>query len=282
MFKTIFYYIIIFSNLQITFSFLNFLSHHNLIKYKNDKNNIVVITPTYFRKTQIPDLLRVGLSIKEAQKETNIIWIIVEDHDIIQNNIGKIIGSLKIKNYIYTAIKTQYHSCHRGITQRNYGLNITRNIIYYINDKNNNYYKKQEKNIGDNIMIYFGDDDNTYLPSLFSNIAKNCSRKVCVFNVGLISGRNFEGPKISKTNKKIVIGWHTSWRNDRKYAIDMAGFTFKGSILIEKENLFFQDNTKCGKQEDDFIQKIAENIKKDVEALDTDKILVWHTKSFSS
>ncbi|OBS57397.1 hypothetical protein A6R68_11479, partial [Neotoma lepida] len=46
------------------------------------------------------------------------------------------------------------------------------------------------------------------------------TRKVSVWPVGLVGGRRYERPLV-KNGK--VVGWYTGWREDRPFAIDMAG-----------------------------------------------------------
>lgn len=242
----------------------------NSIAFK--KKNLIIITPTYQHATQIPELLRMAITIDNVKKKNiNIIWTIIEDNKELSKNITILLKSIRFINYIHSYKKSGYRKkCHKGLYQRNYGLKIIRIL-------------STKKNIYNNTMIYFGDDDNTYHPELFLNIIKT-KKKVSIFNVGLIGKKEFEGPKISmdqnnNNNETKIVGWHTSFRN-RKYPIDMAGFAFRAIFIMDK-NFKFDNNAECWKQEDFLLQKIIKNINKDVELIEIKKVLVWHTKTLS-
>lgn len=243
------------------FFFINLIFNYEMYNTNNTDSNLIIITPTYTRITRIPDMLNIGTSIVESK--IPILWIIIEDSENIDDEIIELLKDLNIKNFIYVSKKTnpKMKSYLRGITQRNYALQIIR-----------------EKKIHG--IIYFADDDNTYHPKLFQEIYQHKNvvydnNKIFVFNVGLIAGKKLEGPIVSSSSTKTVVGWNTEYKKNRRFAIDMAGFAFSTNVLYRYHWLRFQENVPKGEQEDNFLRMFVYDWKY-LYPLKTNKVLVWH------
>ena len=114
--------------------------------------------------------------------------------------------------------------------------------------------------------------------------------------MGLVGGGKWEGPICENG---IVKEWHSIWRPDRTFALDMAGFVFTVQAVIDSKARFNQD-WKPGSLETNFASTVAggkegqplkgpwknqkEQVKRRVKGLGNDckKVYVWHTKTTSS
>lgn len=114
-------------------------------------------------------------------------------------------------------------------------------------------------------MVYFADDDNTYSLELFERIRG--TKYASVFTVGLTGGLLHEGPVIqnvclvtkdngillslpffftltfsrarSHAPQGVVSGWHTGWRPQRPFPVDMAGFAINARAFVEHPRASF-------------------------------------------
>ena len=153
----------------------------------------------------------------------------------------------------------------RGWTQRNEALA---------------YVKKYYKNYGTHAVVYFGDDDNSYDLRLFDSYIRNV-KSIGIWAVGLVGGITVEGPKVEKGR---VVKWNAILKPLRNFAIDMAGFAIKLSLILSNNATFGLD---CIDEipEDCFLTQF--NIKKeDLQPFGYNEnpkdILVWHTKTTSA
>ena len=113
-----------------------------------------------------------------------------------------------------------------------------------------------------------------------------------VLPVGLVGGGAYEGPECENG---VVKGYHSLYKPDRTFALDMAGFAFTVQALIDSNAQFSQDWIP-GTLETKFASLVAGGkdgplvgswpsqprfVKERVMALadDCEKVYVWHTKT---
>ncbi|EDL14402.1 beta-1,3-glucuronyltransferase 2 (glucuronosyltransferase S) [Mus musculus] len=124
-------------------------------------------------------------------------------------------------------------------------------------------------------VLFFADDDNTYSLELFQEM--RTTRKVSVWPVGLVGGRRYERPLV-KNGK--VVGWYTGWREDRPFAIDMAGFAVSLQVILSNPKAVFKRRgSQPGMQESDFLKQITTVEELEPKASNCTKVLVWHTRT---
>ncbi|XP_075240095.1 galactosylgalactosylxylosylprotein 3-beta-glucuronosyltransferase 3-like isoform X3 [Convolutriloba macropyga] len=167
---------------------------------------LYVITPTYSRKTQIADLVRLKQTLKLVPK---CAWIVVEDANRTNPLVHRYIEDFP--RLIYINEDSERREVDRGVAQRN------RALVEIVKLK-----------LDTNGALYFADDDNTYDAAFLNQI--RWVKTVGVFNVGLIAGLPFEGPLVSEEGK--VIGWKTGWNGDREFCIDMAGIVINLNFFL--------------------------------------------------
>ncbi|XP_063902180.1 galactosylgalactosylxylosylprotein 3-beta-glucuronosyltransferase 3-like [Zophobas morio] len=216
---------------------------------------IYVITPTYYRSTQIGDLLRLAATLRLVD---NIHWIVVEDSNNISSAVKKLVKDSTV-NFTLLNYKTppSANRIHRGVHQRNFALKTIRSF-------------KVSRGV-----VYFADDDNTYDKRIFNEMRN--TQKVSIWPVGFAGGVDFEGPVVR--NKKIV-KWKTGFARKRKFPTDMASFAFNVTFLSKSPMPKIPDNAKHGHLETDFLmQLINSSDELESKAEDCSKVLVWHTKT---
>lgn len=233
--------------------------------------NFYIITPTYERWTQKPDLTRIAHSffLSALVHNFKFNWIIVEDSKFTQPS--KLLKNFKaewdqfilkhspnqlplIKIELLTAstddrIKLGKEDPNwlwpRGVNQRNKALNFIYNKIDLVETS----------------LIYFADDDNTYDTNLFVNFWKFGQMnfefphdpKVAITPTGIVGGLKWEGPNCAE-NFQPFKKFHTAWKPYRPFPIDMASFILKTSQAVKTKPLF-SSRTRRGYLESDFLIK---------------------------
>ncbi|XP_065186961.1 galactosylgalactosylxylosylprotein 3-beta-glucuronosyltransferase 3-like [Sycon ciliatum] len=231
---------------------------------------IVAITPTFTRPTQKADLTRLSLTLRHVP---NFHWILVEDS---MTKTAKVTRFLSTCGLHYTHLNTRtpedmqlvsreprWHK-HRGVEQRNLGLS-------YILEHADEFLPESQ-----NAIVYFMDDDNTYSLELFDDM--RFIKKVGVWPVGLVGGLLWEGPVC---NSEGVIGFHSLWRTDRFFPMDMAGFAVNLRTLREHSEARLDPSVHFGFLESTFLSLLLSN-RRDLMEPRADlcrKILVWHTRT---
>lgn len=128
-----------------------------MLKFINTKNEIptiYIITPTYFRETQMADLIRLRNTLLIVPK---IVWIIIEDSLTKSDRIATFAmeSNLDIIHLAEKTLKLDKPSnmiAHKGTEQRN-------RAIYWI-----------KENGPKNAVVYFADDDNSYSYKIFEEV----------------------------------------------------------------------------------------------------------------
>lgn len=111
---------------------------------------VYVVTPTYARSTQQPDLTQLAQSLMLAQ--VPIHWILIEDSDMKTKWVSDLLNQTQLPHTHLTIMSDQDSECS-GISQRNAALKWIKGLPH------------EEDGV-----IYFADDDNTYDYRLFSEV----------------------------------------------------------------------------------------------------------------
>lgn len=80
------------------------------------------------------------------------------------------------------------------------------------------------------------------------------TKKVSVWPVGLVGAMKFERPVVE--NGKVV-RFHTGWRPNRPFPIDMAGFAVSLSPVLANPEACFDGNAEMGFLESSFLQNLV-------------------------
>ncbi|XP_035777696.1 galactosylgalactosylxylosylprotein 3-beta-glucuronosyltransferase P-like [Anopheles albimanus] len=217
---------------------------------------LYIITPTYRRPEQIPELTRLGYTLKHVQ---NVLWIVVEDSENCTDSVRHLLDEIGVPYVQITApMPAKYRKQKikpRGVSNRNRALQWIR------------------ANATEGVL-YFADDDNTYNLRLFEQL--RWVRKVAMFPVGLISKFQVSSPIVKNGT---ITGFYDGWVGGRKYALDMAGFAVSVKFLHSRPHA--QMPYKPGYEEDGFLRTLEPFTFSEVDLLASNctEILTWHTQA---
>ncbi|EAA01131.5 AGAP001367-PA [Anopheles gambiae str. PEST] len=217
---------------------------------------LYIITPTYRRPEQIPELTRLGYTLKHVR---NVLWIVVEDSENRTASVTRLLEEIGVPFVQLAApMPAQYRKQKvkpRGVSNRNRALQWIR------------------ANATEG-TLYFADDDNTYNLKLFEQLRH--VRKVAMFPVGLISKYQVSSPVVKNGT---ITGFYDGWLGGRKYPLDMAGFAVSVKFLHKRPKA--QMPFKPGYEEDGFLRSLEPLELKEVELLASNctEILTWHTQA---
>ncbi|XP_071872465.1 glucuronyltransferase P [Bombus fervidus] len=227
------------------------------MKLNKTPEPLYIITPTYRRPEQIPELTRMSHTLMLVK---NIYWLVIEDATVATKQVTRLLERTGLKFEHLTApmpekYKQKKGAKPRGVSNRNRGLQWIR-----ANATNG--------------VFYFADDDNTYDIALFDEIRK--TKRVSMFPVGLCTKFGLSSPIIK--NEKFV-GFYDGWIAGRKFPVDMAGFAVSVKFLLQRPNASMP--FKAGYEEDGFLKSLAPFEPKDIEFLadNCTKVLAWHTQT---
>ncbi|XP_052096132.1 galactosylgalactosylxylosylprotein 3-beta-glucuronosyltransferase 2-like [Mytilus californianus] len=217
---------------------------------------IYVITPTYKRLTQIPELTRLGNTLRNVPA---VHWIVVEEGEGTLEEVRYLLNKIDIKFTYLSA--TRYKNAPKtlkGIHQRNKAIFWLRTNIDMSKDG----------------VVYFADDDNTYDLELFTEMRH--TKKISVWPVGFVSKKKYQTPILE--NGKVVKfdAWNTK---NRKFPIDMAGFALNTKTFYFNDDLYFRTTFQKGYQESSFLEICCTLDDLEPKANECTKVLVWHTKT---
>lgn len=218
---------------------------------------IYVITPTYKRPEQIPELTRLSHTLRLVK---NITWLVIDDAESKSSVVEKLLNKSGIRyEYMLAPMPNEFRSnkkyLPRGVSNRNKGIKWIRN-----NAKTG--------------IIYFADDDNTYDLKLFEEIRK--TKKISMFPVGLVTHLGLSTPIVKNCT---FIGFYDGYYAGRKYPVDFAGFAISVEFLLKSPNATIP--FKAGYEEDLFLKRLLPFSFGDIELLASccTEILVWHTQT---
>ena len=225
---------------------------------------LFIITPTYKRPQQKAELNRLSIVLRLVP---NLHWIVIEDATSKTDLVTNFLLNSGL-NYTHLHVPTPWEerSVFRGRMQRNVALQ---------------WLRDNAKNKPVPGVIYFADDDNTFSPRLFDTMRD--TKLVAVWPVGFGGGIMVEKPIVSKdpfTNELKVVSYDISYRPEREFGVDMAGFAFSYNLLLSRPKAKFdgfEGNVKQGLQEEMFIKHLASD-RSELEPKSVNEVLVWHTK----
>eukprot|EP00525_Craspedostauros_australis_P002467 CAMPEP_0198135060 /NCGR_PEP_ID=MMETSP1442-20131203/60395_1 /TAXON_ID= /ORGANISM="Craspedostauros australis, Strain CCMP3328" /LENGTH=445 /DNA_ID=CAMNT_0043796221 /DNA_START=321 /DNA_END=1658 /DNA_ORIENTATION=- len=256
---------------------------------------IFFITPTYRRKTQMVDMMRIqaamladslegilaasaprppssllssSLHNATAPRRTDrglIYWIIVEDSHNCSKNVRHLlersVGTIPFAHVAEPSPKSQPHS-KRGRSQRNRGMSIVEE--YFLANNRSG-------------IVYFGDDDNGYHVQLFSEMRK--IKRIGTMGVAFVGGATHERCQVNETTGKVDL-MYTNWVAGRRFPIDMASFAFHTDLLKGKKPPRFELVAKPGMSEDQFMGLLIDDVS-EFEPLGDNctRVYTYHVKS---
>ncbi|CAD6996994.1 galactosylgalactosylxylosylprotein 3-beta-glucuronosyltransferase S [Ceratitis capitata] len=217
---------------------------------------IYFVTPTYPRREQAPELIRLAHTLLHVPR---IHWILANDYNACNAYLDGFLVKLGLP---FTHLASPMPEFYRKKKPMPRGVANRRGAIQWI----------RQRNITNGIL-YFGDDDNTYDLRLFSEIRE--TQRVSMFPVGLIEEYSVSGPIVKKGK---VVGFLDSWVAERRWPVDMAGFATNLAYLAEHSNASMP--YKPGYEEDLFLRSIKLNLNIiEPKARNCTEILVWHTQT---
>ncbi|XP_071534977.1 galactosylgalactosylxylosylprotein 3-beta-glucuronosyltransferase P-like [Panulirus ornatus] len=218
---------------------------------------IYVVTPTYKRLEQIPELTRLGQTLMNVPK---VHWIVAEDGRQANPHVLQYLNFTGLPyTYLLTPMPSVYRKLEvihrpRGVANRNGAMEWIR------------------KHATEGVM-YLADDDNTYDIRIFEEM--RYTKRVSMFPVGLVTHLGVSTPVV-KDGK--FAGWYDGWIHGRKFPVDMACFAVSVQYLLSVPDAKMP--YKAGREETGFLTSLQIE-PQDLEfvAENCTKIYVWHTKT---
>ncbi|XP_063220416.1 galactosylgalactosylxylosylprotein 3-beta-glucuronosyltransferase P isoform X2 [Bacillus rossius redtenbacheri] len=218
---------------------------------------LYVITPTYRRPEQIPELTRLAQTLMHVR---NLHWLVVEDAANKTRLVTQLLRKTRLSfDHLLAPMpdvyKTRRGPKPRGVSNRNCGLEWIR----------------ANATSG---VVYFADDDNTYDIELFEEM--RWTTRVSMWPVGLCTKFGLSTPIVIDSK---FAGFYDGWVAGRKFPVDMAGFAVSVQFLLQRPNAKMP--YKPGFEEDGFLKSLApfEPSQIELKANNCSKVLVWHTQT---
>nr|CAD7446688.1 unnamed protein product [Timema bartmani] len=194
---------------------------------------LYIITPTYRRPEQIPELTRMAQTLMHVK---NVHWLVIEDAKNQTRMVTELLERSGISfDHLVAPMpdiyKTRKGPKPRGVSNRNRGLqwlraNATKGVFY------------------------FADDDNTYDIRLFEEI--RTTKRVAMWPVGLCTKTGLSSPVVIDGK---FSGFYDGWVAGRKFPVDMAGFAVSVNFFLQRPNA--QMPYRPGFEEDGFLKSLA-------------------------
>ncbi|XP_064904363.1 galactosylgalactosylxylosylprotein 3-beta-glucuronosyltransferase 3 [Columba livia] len=225
---------------------------------------IYVVTPTYARPVQKAELVRLSQTLLHVPA---LHWLVVEDAAAPSALVGGLLASSGVPHtHLHAPTPPERRPRPgdppwvraRGAEQRNRALRWLRDT----------------RTPRDGGVVYFADDDNTYSVRIFEEMRS--TRLVSVWPVGLVGGLRFEGPVVSGGR---VVGFHTGWRPERPFPLDMAAFAVALPLLLARPGARFDPQAERGFLESSFLGGLVTPQQLEPKAKNCTEVLVWHTRT---
>lgn len=218
---------------------------------------LYIITPTYRRPEQIPELTRMSHTLMLVP---NLYWLVIEDAKEKTPLVTQLLERTGL-NYEHLIApmpeiyKNRKGAKPRGVSNRNRGLE----------------WLRANATTG---VFYFADDDNTYDLQIFDEM--RYTKRVSMWPVGLITKLGVSSP-IVRDGK--FVGFYDGWIAGRKFPVDMAGFAVSVHFLLQRPKASMP--FKPGFEEDGFLKSLAPFEPQNIELLASNctKVLAWHTQT---
>ena len=97
------------------------------------------------------------------------------------------------------------------------------------------------------------------------------TQKVSVWPVALVGKLRYEAPLV--TNGKVT-GWHTYWKPNRPFAMDMAGFAININLLLDHPDVKFHLEVPRGYQESVLLKGLVTMQELEPKANNCTKVLI--------
>ncbi|XP_069688850.1 galactosylgalactosylxylosylprotein 3-beta-glucuronosyltransferase P-like isoform X2 [Periplaneta americana] len=234
---------------------LSELENNTLVTSKSRR--LYIITPTYRRPEQIPDLTRMAQTLLHIP---HLHWLVIEDAVDKTPLVTELLERTGISyDHLVAPMPAQYTNIKgskpRGVSNRNRGVEWIR----------------ENAKTG---VLYFADDDNTYDIRLFEEI--RTTKRVSMFPVGLCTETGVSSPVVVNGS---FVGFYDGWIGSRKFPVDMASFAVSVEFLLQRPNAKMPYSP--GYEEDGFLKSLAPFEPKEIElkANNCTEILVWHTQT---
>ena len=269
-------------------------SNMNDIDSNNNNNNnnlsssttIFIITPTYNRTTQRPDLIRLEQTLRLVP---NIVWMVIEEWNRTSTFVVDLLQRTPVR-HVHLLAPVQKSRVGRGFINRKCAFEwlreqarLAKEELYNAASDNDNVIKKTVKinNIKlTNGIIYMADDDNSYDLRVFEEI--RTTRVVSMFPVGGLANYGISTPVVdSKTGR--IIDFHDPFGKEfgRHYAVDMAGFAINLQYFLDHPQAQML-NTHPGSLEESLLRGLAVSYDQlEPKAANCTQVLVWHTRTES-
>jgi beta-1,3-glucuronyltransferase len=205
----------------------------------SSEKTIYVITPTYRRPTQMPDMTRLAQTLQLAAiKYGSIFWIVSEDATAPSEQVSQILERAGLPYAHVLGPRPVTHldkRSGRGVSNRLRGLKWLRE----------NFSNSMTQGV-----IYFADDDNSYDIRVFKEMKE--TNLVSVWPVGMIAKIGVSAPIVRNGQ---VIGFHDPFIARRKFAVDMGGFAVDLQLFLTRPKATMP--YKVGYEEDMFLRSLG-------------------------
>uniref|UniRef100_A0A8B9TM88 Galactosylgalactosylxylosylprotein 3-beta-glucuronosyltransferase n=1 Tax=Anas platyrhynchos TaxID=8839 RepID=A0A8B9TM88_ANAPL len=225
---------------------------------------IYVVTPTYARPVQKAELVRLSQTLLHVRA---LHWVVVEDAPAPTALVGGLLAASGVPfTHLHAPTPPEIRRRPgdppwlrpRGVEQRNRALQWLRDT----------------RPPGEAAVVYFADDDNTYSLRLFEEMRS--TRGVSVWPVGLVGGLRFERPLVAGGR---VVGFHTAWKPERPFPLDMAGFAVALPLLRARPAARFDPAAERGYLESSLLGGLVTPAQLEPKADNCTQVLVWHTRT---
>ncbi|KAH6935560.1 hypothetical protein HPB50_006799 [Hyalomma asiaticum] len=198
---------------------------------------VYVVTPTYRRANQAPDMVRLSQALMLAK--VPIFWVVVEDAErpsaLVRNIMSRsVLPGVQLFSRTPPEFRKQIYG--RGVTPRMKAIRWLRANAVLPS------------------VLYFADDDNSYDHRLFAQVAR--VQRVGVLPVGLVGSYGVSSPVVSPNGS--VVGFHDAYRPSRHFAMDMAGFAVNMRLVLSSQNISLPH--KQGAIENAFLESLGVSI----------------------
>ncbi|XP_063600717.1 galactosylgalactosylxylosylprotein 3-beta-glucuronosyltransferase S-like [Penaeus indicus] len=221
----------------------------------NRRRTIYVVTATYPRLNQMPEMTRLAQTLMLVP---DVYWIVVDDA-YVENE--------RLKEYLrFTGLPFTYMIAPMPRAARNRenlptGVANRRAALAWIR-------KNAETGV-----IYIADDDNVYDIRLFEEIRS--TKNVSLFPVAFLIPSQLTTPVLKDGRFR---DWYDGWKATRKYPVDMAGLAISVELLLKRPHANM--HWSYGYQEESLLASMGV-APDDLEfkAENCTKIWAFHTKS---
>jgi len=219
------------------------------------KRPLYIVTPTYTRPTQLPDLTRLANTLRLVP---GVHWLVSEDRNSTTKAVAELLQASGLQFTQLAAARPQElvgKVIGRGVFNRRAALSWIR------------------EHGSDEGVIYFADDDNSYDTRIFEEIRK--TQGVSVFPVGLVLKYGVSSPILRDGR---VNGFYDAFQAGRKFAMDMAGFAVSVQLLRSRPEATFP--AQVSYLEEGFVRSLGVSREElEPRADHCTRVWVWHTRT---